>query len=210
MSQNTPAETELSGILFVLNKIKIEAEKGDISLQQLVDLFGEKSHQILLFSISIPFIQPIPLLGLSTPLGVLMALLSFLHVAAIKPWLPKSFADKKISAAVVFKSAELAFQVWSKVGFLIRPRWLFFKRIKFFKWLSFIVVAINGILLALPLPIPFTNTIPNVAILLNSVGQLEDDGVLIFLSYLAFLASTIFFAGVLAGLGFGLQTLLAT
>ncbi len=207
VSDSSPSE-RASGVLSLLDRIKAEALLGDISLQQLLNLFGDKSHQMFIFSISIPFMQPIPLVGLSTPLGVLIALASFLQMISVKPWIPQFFANKKISSAIVIKSAEFGYQLWSKIRFLIKPRLGFLITNRIFKILSFIVVAINGILLALPLPIPFSNTVPNVAIVLNSMGQLEEDGVLILLSYLAFFASLIFFGGLWAGIEIGFSTLM--
>ena len=48
-------------------------------------------------------------------------------------------------------------------------------------------------LLALPLPIPFTNSVPAYFLIMNAIGNLEEDGLLISLSYLIAVAGIIFF-----------------
>ena len=46
-----------------------------------------------------------------------------------------------------------------------------------------LVIFFCGFVLSLPLPIPFTNTIPAIAILLLSMGMMEEDGLFILLGY---------------------------
>ena len=51
----------------------------------------------------------------------------------------------------------------------------------FFNGLS---ILISGFVLALPLPIPFTNTLPAWSILLTAAGMMENDGLVIVAGYL--------------------------
>lgn len=46
-----------------------------------------------------------------------------------------------------------------------------------------ILLILNSILLALPLPIPFSNALPAWMIFFQALGHLEEDGFFIVLSY---------------------------
>jgi hypothetical protein len=67
--------------------------------------------------------------------------------------------------------------------------------------------VIHAGLLALPLPIPFSNTFPAWAIFFHTLGQLEEDGALIIVSYIQTLLCFAYFGALALGLGFGLEIL---
>ena len=46
-----------------------------------------------------------------------------------------------------------------------------------------ILIAFMAFLLALPVPLPFTNTLPAYTIILLAASMMEEDGVLIWLGY---------------------------
>jgi len=55
-------------------------------------------------------------------------------------------------------------------------------------------IAIAALLLALPLPIPFTNMIPGWAIFLIALGLMERDGLFILAGHLVLFISLAYFA----------------
>ena len=55
-------------------------------------------------------------------------------------------------------------------------------------------IASGGLLLLLPLPIPFSNTIPAWAVVLLSAGMMERDGLLVLLGHVTTLVSWAFIA----------------
>ncbi len=74
---------------------------------------GEEGHAVLILFLCLPFLQPIPIPGLSTPLGFLVAVVALFLYLRRPPWLPKKFEDLKISSDVVIKISELAEKIWS-------------------------------------------------------------------------------------------------
>ncbi len=68
-----------------------------------------------------------------------------------------------------------------------------------FRVLNLLVIVMNAVLLSLPLPIPFSNTVPVIAIVLNAIGHMEKDGIFILFSYLWCLIVGCFFATLAAG-----------
>jgi hypothetical protein len=103
------------------------------------------------------------------------------------------------------KTIELIKKIWRYLDNFLQPRWARLHDSHFFRLINFLIIAISALLLALPLPIPFSNTIPTIAIVLNTVGQLEEDGGIILLSFIAFLLSVAFFTGLGAGVFLGIE-----
>lgn len=183
-----------------LEKIKNMAQEKDLSIQDIFDVLGEKSHLILILFFVVPFMQPLPLVGLSTPLGAMVIFVSFFLLIHKPPWLPRRFLALKVSKSILLKTVDLIEKIWLKMELFIQPRWHYLYQATGFRILNFVLVAVCAFLLALPLPIPFTNTIPAAPIVLSMIGQLEEDGLIIFLSFLSFTFCLFFFTGLGAGI----------
>lgn len=188
-----------SRFVAAMDLLQEEAAKGDLTLRRIFDLLGEEGHAMLILFLCLPFMQPIPIPGLSTPLGLIIAIVAYFLFRGKKPWLPQKFEHLRLSAEVLIKVSEVAEKIWMKASRVIRPRWEFFHDQGVFRFLNLLVIVANAVLLALPLPIPFSNTIPVVAIVLNAIGHMEKDGVFILLSYLWCLIVVSFFAALTAG-----------
>jgi hypothetical protein len=188
-----------------LERVTSASVKSDLTIHDIFILLGEKSHLILILFFSVPFLQPVPLVGLSTPLGVLIMIVAFYFMREKAPWLPKRFAHLVVPKAILMKTIELIQKIWRYLETVLKPRWPRLHDSHLFRVVNFFIVAISALLLALPLPIPFSNTIPTLAIVLNTVGQLEEDGAVIFSSFVAFVISVTFFTGLGAGVFLGIE-----
>jgi hypothetical protein len=69
------------------------------------------------------------------------------------------------------------------------------------------LLILNAILLALPLPIPFSNAIPAWMILFQALGHLEEDGFFIVLSYIQTAICLIYFGLLAFGVSSGIELL---
>lgn len=191
---------------FVDHLVEIEkkALNNRITLSDIVTIFGNDGHFVLILFFILPFLQPIPLFGLSTPFGLLIALVAFFSYLKKPPFLPKAWAHKTIDRSTVVKIAEGAEKFFRKLEKVIKPRllWLFSEP---FRTINIIFIIINAILLALPLPIPFSNAIPAWVILMQAMGHLERDGVLILVSYVQAIASFAFFFALAYGVKTGID-----
>jgi hypothetical protein len=56
-----------------------------------------------------------------------------------------------------------------------------------------LAILVSGLVLLLPLPIPFTNTFPAWVIILMACGLLESDGLFILGGYVVFIAGVAYF-----------------
>lgn len=172
-----------SRFIAVMDSIQEQASQEELTLQRLFMIMGEEGHALLMIFLCLPFLQPIPIPGLSTPLGFLVAAVAVFLFLNRPPWLPKRFEHLKISSEVLIKVSNIAEWIWTYASKIVKTRWTLFHDFQLFRFINLLVVVANAALLSLPLPIPFSNTIPVVGILLSAIGYMERDGILIVLSY---------------------------
>lgn len=182
-----------------MDSIQEEAAKEELTLRRIFIIMGEEGHALLMIFLCLPFMQPIPIPGLSTPLGFLVAAVAIFLFLNRPPWLPKRFEKLTISSEVLIKVSTVAERIWGHASKVVKARLTFFHDFMIFRFISLLVVVVNAILLALPLPIPFSNTVPVIGILLSAIGYMERDGLMIILSYLWCFIVASFFATLTVG-----------
>jgi hypothetical protein len=199
--------TSAQGPLFRhFEEIEEKCRHADPSLNDIAVIFGPEGHYLLIFFLILPFLQPIPLLGLSTPFGLLIATSATLAYLAKPPWIPQRWGCKKIKASTVLKIVESSEKIFKRLSFLFRERWNFFFNGPF-KMINTILVVFNAVILTLPLPIPFSNTFPAWMIVFYSLAYLEKDGLFVLLSYMQTVLCIIYFLFVAKGVGSGIHFL---
>ncbi len=176
-----------------LHAIKAQLS-GSTTLGALVKKMGAQGFGLLIFILSAPFIQPIPTGGLSAALGSLIALLAgqrFLGRSYIwlPQWIEKTPIDEK-AARLFISSAEKCFRFLEK---FIHPRMSAFCRGKKLMASGIFVMAL---VMMLPIPIPFSNTVCAIPLALWAIAIVEDDGLLSALAYLLAVASLILHLGI--------------
>jgi hypothetical protein len=176
-----------------------KASPSGLHVRDVILIFGSRSHAFLILFFALPFAQPLPMFGLSTPMGFMIAIVG-VYMSLGKPlWLPKRFLDKHISYSLIESSCNVLIKLLNRSEKLIRPRhgWWFSQT--FFRVINGIMVAIFALLLSLPLPIPFTNAFPAWFFVINAVAWLERDGMLLLGSYLVAITGLIFFFAIGGG-----------
>lgn len=188
-----------SRLLNAIEIIEHETENKSLTLGELVHLLGELGNGVLIILICIIFLQPIPFPGISTPIGIVIVILATLQFMHKEPRIPKRFRDHVIPQKALHKVAEVARKLWSRIERLMHPRLLFLTTAPVFRFFNLCVVIVSACLLALPLPVPFSNTVPAIVILTVTFAQLEDDGYLIIASYIMSFFMAAFFFSIGAG-----------
>jgi hypothetical protein len=184
-----------------LHQIAQRTKNETISLRELLLVIRGKSYIILLILCSIPFLTPLPLLGLSVPFGVVVALVGIRLCFGMPPWLPERILDTKLSSNFIPKVLEATSKLIKWIEYLIRPRLTQLITWRVFSPVYGLIICINGILLSLPLPVPFSNGFPAWSTLLLSCGMLERDGLFVLAGLFVFIASACFFALIFIGGG---------
>lgn len=158
---------------------------------------------LLILLLSLPFISPIPLPGVSILLGLVIAVLAIRLAFELPPQLPTFIGKREISRNWMRATIRAALKSLQLLERVAKPRysgWLDWRIARFGN--ALLLVAM-GLLLALPLPpvIPFSNSLPCWAIIIVVLAIMERDGILIWMGYLMGIVAMIylaFFPGLLA------------
>jgi hypothetical protein len=155
-----------------------------LSLRQIVDILHGRGIDVVIIILVLPFCQPIPLPGLSTPFGLALMLVGLRIALRQKPWLPEWMLRREISYETLARIVNGAVAVAKRLEKVIHPRMRFMKHWWSFNAVNGLAIVSSSFLLMLPLPIPFSNTIPAWSILLLALGMMEEDGAVITLGYM--------------------------
>jgi hypothetical protein len=112
------------------------------------------------------------------------------------PWLPTRLMDRPIRNEHLIPMLEKGIEFFERLERWMRPRLTKVTTGAFANRLNGLALTAGGVLLLFPLSfVPFSNTLPAVAILLLALGMLQRDGYFIICGYVALGATFIYFAG---------------
>jgi hypothetical protein len=177
-----------------LDLILREFEVEVVTLREVIAVLHGRGYVLLVMLLALPFCTPVPLPGLSTPLGLVIALIGVRLALGEKPWLPARLLDTPLPPATFRRVFALTRKLVLGFEKLLRPRLLWVTGTAWREQLHAIPIVINALLLLLPLPVPFSNVIPAWAVLLLAAGLLERDGAFILAGYVSTVLAVAFFA----------------
>jgi len=179
-----------------LELILREFDVEEVTLREVMTVLHGRGFILLMLLLSLPFCTPIPLPGLSTPLGCVILLIAIRLALGQKPWLPARFLDLRLPPAT-FRRV-FAFTRRLVLGFerLLRPRLLWVTASPRRQQLHALPIILCALFLLLPLPVPLSNVIPAWAIILLAAGLLERDGGFILAGHVCAALATAFFAAI--------------
>ena len=167
-----------------------------LTFRSLLDGLGRSLFGMLLFLATLPAFLPIPGVAgaLSGPLVVLVGLQ--LLIGMRRPWLPRFVAERGPRRATLARFQRRIAPGLERLEHLIRPRLDTVLDHRASTMFSGLLLVLLGALLALP--IPFTNYLFGVLLMLFALALLERDGALMLAAW-AFGVVAIVVFGVLSG-----------
>jgi hypothetical protein len=178
-----------------LTELAAKHAGGALCFRDLFENLTGRGHAAVLIVLGLPFCLPIPLPGLSVVFGIVLVFVGLRIGFGHRPWLPGWLLDRPLKQESLLGLARGLALFEKRTNKLLRPRLLILCRDPRIHRLNGILVALMGALLALPLPIPFTNIPAAIPILMLGLGMLEDDGLFVVFGYAgAFFAFGLFVA----------------
>jgi hypothetical protein len=176
-----------------------------LSLGEILEAIGSQGPALAAALLSLPFLQPIPLIGLSTPIGTAIFLLGFGIFRGRTVRIPMRVSAVRLPISIVLKTTEFlaSFELRLK-PYLKSER--DFESVGIRKF-SGAVIAIHGVLLALPLPIPFSNSMPAWMCFFAALTNLFASRRLFFISVLLLIANIAFWGTLGVGAVWGSASL---
>lgn len=182
-----------------LRQLADREENAELTLGDLMTELQGRVYTLLLLVLALPMCQPVPLPGLSTPFGVAIALLGLRFALSRHPWMPKRLLATRLTGNFfpsVMRGGARVLGIFEK---LLHPRLTGVFRIGHTRFLAGAAVCICGLLLLLPLPIPGTNMLPALTVILAAAAFSEQDGYCLIAAGFAFLLTLAFFGALIWG-----------
>lgn len=179
-------------------------------LSEITDRFGAQGLLLMSALLTLVFLIPVSIPGVSTVFGAAILLVGISRLFNRPMWLPQKVRERPLPADKL-RPALMRGLTWvrrlEKVSRAHRLAALADGRVAdIFNNLVFILAAL---LLMAPFGfIPFSNTVPGIALLFYAIGLLQRDGVAILFGHLANIAAIVYFGVLIGGGGFAVKELM--
>ena len=178
-----------------------------VTLRDIVALIGEQGLLLICAVLTIPFLLPVSIPGVSTVFGLAIILISIGITANRAPWLPRRIMDRPIDAGKLVATLRKGAGIVRRIEAVIRPRLTALTGSAAINRFNGLMLILGGVLLMFPLGlVPFSNTLPAFAILFLCIGMSQRDGWLVIAGYATTAATIVYFSllaylAVMAGRG---------
>ena len=174
-----------------------------ITLSELVGRVGDDGLLILTALLTLVFLIPVSIPGVSTVFGGAILLIGLARLFRRELWIPANIEHRVIATRKLRPLLRKALPWLQKIERVSRPdriRWLVAEGPV--AHLNNISLILGAVLLMMPFGlIPFSNTFPAVALLFFAIGLLQRDGVCVLLGYISNVATIVYFALLIGGGG---------
>jgi hypothetical protein len=174
-----------------------------VTLAEIRDLLGQDGLLLLAAFLTLVFLIPVSIPGVSTVFGAAILLIGVSRLLNRSLWVPKRFLERQLPAEKLCAGLNRGV-IWvhrlERISRSHRLTWLTCNG--FMDALNNCALILGAALLMAPLGlIPFSNTLPALAILFFAIGLLQRDGVCILLGHFVNLATIAYFMLLIAGGG---------
>lgn len=190
----------------VIDKLPPDA----LSLQELLDVFGDEGLLLVTILLTLVFLIPVSIPGVSTVFGAAILLVGISRLIGRPLWLPQRLRTRALPADKL-RPGLTGGLVWvRRLEKISRPHRLRLiadgPLARLLNDLAFILAAL---LLMAPFGlVPFSNTLPALALLLYAIGFIQRDGVAVLLGHLANIGTMFYFGVLISGGGLAVRELL--
>lgn len=176
-----------------LRSLALQFSGREVRLGEILEATRGRGFFLVLVFISLPFLTPIPLPGFSIPFGLVAAFIGARLAMGRKPWVPRKILARPLPPQSLQRTLNAASRLVRVLEYLLRPRLVFLQDWQVFRRVAGALIMICGLLLVLPLPLPFSNSLPALTVLLLAAGSLERDGAFFLAGCLVFLLCAAYF-----------------
>jgi hypothetical protein len=182
-----------------LNQTASSLTSEKVTVKQLMELVGEQGLLFFCMILTIPFLVPVSIPGVSTVFGAVIILISIGITLNRLPWLPSRIMQREFATSSLAPALQKGSEMFKRMDRWVRPRLSFLTDGAAINRINGLALLLGGILLIFPFGfIPFSNTFPGWAILFLAVGMLQRDGLFILIGYILLVVTILYFGGLIA------------
>ena len=184
-----------------LERLSNACKEKSLTVGELLPGVAPRDQALLTAILSAGFLHPIPMPGFSTVFGLIIAVAGARMAQGLGPCIPQRWHGRALPGRQLGQVFAAGAALMRKCERVVKPRGLWISAHPWTQRANGCAIALCGLLLAAPAP-PGTNFPPATAILLISIGSLEEDLLFLAAGYAA-LALNVLFFGAIAWLGWG-------
>lgn len=159
-----------------LHQLAEDAEGDTVTLGWILAQLHERAFGLFLLVLALPCCIPF-LYGIPQIVALpLMFISAQILLGRTSPWLPESLEARTVSKASLLSLAERSGPWLERVEALSRPRIDILTRPPLDRLVGVALVLFSASILV---PLPGTNTVPGIAVVIISMGLLQRDGILV-------------------------------
>ena len=157
-----------------------ELPDGDVEVGPLVDELGAQGMLMLVILLTLVFLIPVSIPGVSTVFGAVIVLVGIARIAGRPLWMPGAVRRRSVPAG----------------------------RMRAVGLFNDAALILGAVLLMAPFGfIPFSNTVPGVALMCLAIGLLQRDGLMVLLGHVMNVVTIVYFAILIGGGGLVIREL---
>ncbi len=196
IDQDAPLGEQLAAIIEHL-------PEDHLTLRELLATFGDEGMLLLTVLLTLVFLIPVSIPGVSTVFGAAILLVGVSRLFGRPLWLPRRLQDRQLPADRLRPGLQAGMKWVARMERISRPRRLgVFAEGRMAGVVNNLAFIAAALLLMAPFGfVPFSNTIPAVALLLYAIGMIQRDGGAILLGHLANIGTVVYFTILIGGGG---------
>ena len=181
-----------------------------LTLSELRDALGQDGPLFFAALLTLIFLIPVSIPGVSTVFGAAILFIGICRLFNRTLWLPRRVLARPLPAARLRDGLGKGLTWFHRLERISQPhRWRWFSAPGLLAVVNDLAFILGAVLLMMPFGlIPFSNTLPAIALLLLAIGFLQRDGLCIALGHLANVATVAYFGLLLSGGGLALKAVL--
>jgi hypothetical protein len=184
-------------------KIIDEMPPVEVTLIQIMQIIGQDSLLLITIFLSLVFLVPVSIPGVSTVFGTGILLIGITRLFSRALWLPDRIGKRTLSSEKLKVGLNRALKWFTRLEKVSRPHRLpWMTADGFVGILNKLSFILGALLLMVPFGfVPFSNTLPAIALIFLAIGYMQKDGVCILFGHLSNIATIIYFFALTAGGG---------
>ncbi|MHB8109999.1 MAG: exopolysaccharide biosynthesis protein [Syntrophorhabdaceae bacterium] len=186
----------------LLSRVIAKLPRDRITLAQIRDMLGHDGLLLLNVFLAIVFLIPVSIPVMSTVFGAAILMVAISRLLSCRLWLPKRFLERQLPADKSCAGLEKGVGWLHRLECISRSHRIGFVSGKYLGALNNCALVLSACLLMAPFGlVPFSNTLPALAILLFTVVLLQRDGLCMLFGHVVNVATIAYFGLLLGGGG---------
>jgi len=183
--------------------------EGDVAVGPLVDELGAQGMLLLVIVLTLVFLIPVSIPGVSTVFGAVIVLIGAARLMGRPLWLPAAVRRRSVPAGRLRGALDVGLAWVQRLERITRPgRFAAMSEGRGTGLFNDAALILGAVLLMAPFGfIPFSNTVPGVALMCLAIGLLQRDGLMVLLGHLMNVLTIVYFAVLIGGGGLAIREL---